>query len=1090
MPGHDKILTLPFHTSHLTMHDLVVMDSVESGLLMRKAGTPDYLLTLFHDPVTVWLGGKLMQLAPNTLLLWPPGEPQHFGLAHAWVYSWLHAGGQFLHEALRDMRLPLLTPLPLSQSSVVTDWLEAIRTELRQAHPDAQILGHLIKSLLLAVHRDCQFGNDTIPAAFWELKQYIETHFQEPIRLGSLAEQVMLSPSMMRQYFKQYFGIAPIEYLVQCRMRRACELLHDHALRIADVAAEVGYDDFKAFSALFYRHIGKRPRAFRDGLHSEIFQEQFRREQRSWELATLFEEGWIPVVECDFTQQHPLDARWRIEFLGGDAPLPVAVADAPLRLTDKALDLLPDRWLQLCWDQPTSEAIKWDLEVMPTRMGGFDLAVSLSGDLTHGYRLRLHQWDLLQLETVAHGHWEVLQQGRVSVPQEDRVCHITFWRSGNTITVELDGQPALSYQEAFPLYGAGHQTFAFGRGNSEILTRVLRLRVCKRRESDYVDVLEPGRVLLRCGHLDDAAAWFSEIANTHPQTKTAYEAQFLHALTIPAPETARRQQSLSTIAWQPEHPYRLTALRDLAFLHAETLNISGVHDIVCELLANGVTDDTCVRVITRVLEYLRLSHTTVPLTELLSLLASLPITSLDLSGLQLEQIHLPPALPLTRFTCSLNALTDLSPLSGLQLQVVNCSANAITDLSPLRGMPLQALSCSSNAITDLSPLHGMPLQALWCGDNQIADLSPLARMPLASLGCWRNHIRDLTPLQGLPIRQLNCDFNAVSDLTPLAGMLLGDLECSHNGITELTPLRRLPLRRLSCGGNAIGTLVDLADMPIESLSCHGCRITDLSPLQHSHLRVLNCQENLITDVSPISRLPLEELDISHNPVQELTSLAALPLKTLIMEGLPVTESTRDVLAHLSLTSLRVDLTPDIMPVLERNASLAFLNHHTTAHVVRILPALLTAWADWRSTGVSGTHATRLRQFAATTGDRAYLALPMTLSYADAVSFSTFVGGRLVCPSTPERYQTVSHYLNTVSDMSKHYLIGLLYDLQHHAWHWCSGDPVTWHPLDHQRCMYDIMRAASTTMEFAADAHRGVWQATDGPAYVIIEWDAS
>ena len=1110
MPDKNSNATLLFHTPQLRINNLTIMDIVESGLLTRTAGTPDYLLTFFHEPVTIWLGDQSMQLAPNTLFLWPPGEPQRFGLAQPWGYSWLHIGGQFLHEALREFHLPLLTPLPLSQSSVVTDWLTTIHSELHQAHPDAQILCNLIESLLLAVHRDCQFGNETIPSAFLDLKQYIETHFREPIRLDSLAERVMLSPSMMRQYFKHYFGMPPIEYLVQCRMRRACELLHDHALRIADVAAEVGYDDLKAFSVLFHRHIGQRPRAFRDSLRSETFQRQFQREQHAWELARLFEEGWVPVVECDFSQQQPLAAHWRVEYVGnGLTPIPVSLPDAPFRLTEKTLDLLPGPWFQLCWDESTSEAVKWELEVMPTLPDGFDLAVSLSGDLAHGYRLRMHSWNLLDLETNAHGHWEVLQQGRITLPQKVRVYRVSFWRTGNTISAELDGEPVWSYQEAFPLYGVGHQTFAFGHGNSRITTRVLRLRVFMRRESDYVDVLEPGRVLLRFGHRDDAAAWFSQVDATHPQTKTGYEAQFLHALTIPAQETTRREKVLAHIGRTPAHPYHLAALRELAFLHVETLNIPGAIDVVRELLAHGVTDETCTHVITRVLERLRVTHGDYPLADLLSLLSSLPVTSLDLSSLHLEHLDLPPMLPLTRLTCSLNNVSDLSPLSGLPLHTLNCSANAITDLSSLQGMPLHYLSCFANAITDLSPLRGMPLQELWCADNRIADLTPLAGMPLTVLGCWRNAIRDLAPIRELPLRDLNCNINAITDLTPLIGMPLQALYCSdnaivdlspladmslqvlgcdRNGITDLTPLRRLPLRHLSCGGNIIGSLAVLADQQLESLSCSACHLTDLSPLQHNPLRSLCCPDNRITDLSSISHLPLEVLDCSHNPVQDLTPLVALPLKSLVIEGYPLTHSMLHILAQLPLTSLRLDLTSAIMPVLERNSSLAFLNNHTTAHIARILPALQAALADWR-TSSSGTHGTPLQQFAVISGDRAYLALPMTLSCADALSFSAFVGGRLVCPSTPERYQAVARYLQSVSNLSEGYLLGLWYNQPERTWRWHSGDPVIWHQWYQQRSIHLIMSGEATIAKFSGTLHTDAWRATPGPAYVILEWDA-
>lgn len=78
-----------------------------------------------------------------------------------------------------------------------------------------------------------------------------------------LAREYGISPSSLKKYFEQVYGIPISEYLRQKRMEFAKELLACSDLSVADVAAEAGYSNQGKFSSAFKRYTQKTPLEYR-----------------------------------------------------------------------------------------------------------------------------------------------------------------------------------------------------------------------------------------------------------------------------------------------------------------------------------------------------------------------------------------------------------------------------------------------------------------------------------------------------------------------------------------------------------------------------------------------------------------------------------------------------------------------------------------------------------------------------------------------------------------------------------------------------------------------------------------------------------
>ena len=81
--------------------------------------------------------------------------------------------------------------------------------------------------------------------------------------LQDLARTAGMSPSYFCTQFKKWFGLSPIDYLIQYRMLHAAHLLADNNLMVSEIALRVGYNDPFLFSKMFKKHFGQSPRAMR-----------------------------------------------------------------------------------------------------------------------------------------------------------------------------------------------------------------------------------------------------------------------------------------------------------------------------------------------------------------------------------------------------------------------------------------------------------------------------------------------------------------------------------------------------------------------------------------------------------------------------------------------------------------------------------------------------------------------------------------------------------------------------------------------------------------------------------------------------------
>ena len=545
-------------------------------------------------------------------------------------------------------------------------------------------------------------------------------------------------------------------------------------------------------------------------------------------MARWLHEGWRVAIDDDYA--HVTQLSPAVQGFWGEDFGPLLTQPHMAEIRDGLLRLYPNSlWTGIVGADELGEELKVEVVAVNTSPAGLNLAIALSGDVWSGYRLRLVGYEDILLESTIAGSWEVLHRCTLSLDPRASEYHIVFWRSGNVFYAEVDGLRVLEYQEPFCPEGPEHRRFAIARFHGHGSADLRALRVCSRISPRYVDILEPGRLLLRLGHQQEAAAWFQRVAGEHPEAPVHQEAVYLAALATPMMPRARKEAAFQQAITEPDTPFQARVLRQWAFARVGWGDIDGAVAMALDCVRRYPGEHTPDILAEKIIAGMR-QWSLPEIERQLTVLARLPLTHLHLCTIPLQSLAPLRGLSLQELRCGETTVSDLSPLQGMPMERLSFLRSAISDLTPLTGMPLQELSCTNSRLTDLAPLHGMPLTSLSCADNAIADLSPLRGLPLVALHCDNNRIDDLAPLRGMPLHTLYCSSNAVHDLTPLRGMHLTLCYCVFNALRDLAPLEGMPLQKLLCAGNRITDLSPLRAMPLTVLGCLGNAITDLSPL--------------------------------------------------------------------------------------------------------------------------------------------------------------------------------------------------------------------------------------------------------------------
>jgi AraC-like DNA-binding protein len=233
------------------MHDYFVIGMIEDGLQKFSYGRELYVTP------------------PTGLIVINPGE-MHTGEAavpDGFRYRALYPDAALMGQIASEIK-GRSHAIPFFTQPVIED--KALFQEIRNLHVTLEgattVLEHesrylLALATLIMRHADVRLSSRRVG---WEkqevkrIRQYIDGHYAEDIKLADLADLVHWSPYYLLRAFRAGVGLPPHAYLENVRVREAQRLLQS-GKPLAQVSYETGFSSQSHFTTTFKYLIGVTP---------------------------------------------------------------------------------------------------------------------------------------------------------------------------------------------------------------------------------------------------------------------------------------------------------------------------------------------------------------------------------------------------------------------------------------------------------------------------------------------------------------------------------------------------------------------------------------------------------------------------------------------------------------------------------------------------------------------------------------------------------------------------------------------------------------------------------------------------------------
>ena len=161
---------------------------------------------------------------------------------------------------------PVVTVEP-AEGGLLEAFLRLLRLLGRAGGRELAVLGRLLKQEIV-YHLVTAPGGTTLARGVLDGQRtlavsraisWIREHYDEPLKIPSLAKSVHLSPSVLHRRFKLATVMSPLQYQKQVRLLEARKLLMSGDIEAASVAYQVGYESASQFSREYRRMFGSSP---------------------------------------------------------------------------------------------------------------------------------------------------------------------------------------------------------------------------------------------------------------------------------------------------------------------------------------------------------------------------------------------------------------------------------------------------------------------------------------------------------------------------------------------------------------------------------------------------------------------------------------------------------------------------------------------------------------------------------------------------------------------------------------------------------------------------------------------------------------
>jgi AraC-like DNA-binding protein len=238
----------------------------------RPHGTGDWLFLHFKTPITVRDSAGLLTIPAGACILYEPGRPQWYhGTGAGYTIDYCHFAGEAARGLVRRYAVPLNRAVLPSRPQPFSTMMRGLALEFhRHDRHWADVCSLLLTQILIAFGRSAS-GADAaeltprqaeLADRLRDLRMRVHQELKTRWTIPSLAGLAHLSPSRFSHVYRQFFGLSPMDDLIDARVAHAAWLLSSEPIPVKQVAAECGFSDTNYFSRVFHARTGCAPKDY------------------------------------------------------------------------------------------------------------------------------------------------------------------------------------------------------------------------------------------------------------------------------------------------------------------------------------------------------------------------------------------------------------------------------------------------------------------------------------------------------------------------------------------------------------------------------------------------------------------------------------------------------------------------------------------------------------------------------------------------------------------------------------------------------------------------------------------------------------
>jgi AraC family transcriptional regulator len=246
-----------------------------------ESHAPMVVLKLGGSPIReqIWGDGRLVvqrRTYPREIVVVPPGTYPASRTRGSMDFAIVEISPKIMAEAAREL-------VPMGHVELVHHWggynppveqlILAFKAELEAGCPGGNLyVESLATALAISLLKHYAVSRPLIrayrgglpPHRLKRVTEFIQGNLDKSLSLAELAELTGMSKAYFTIAFKRSTGLTPHQYVLECRINQAHQLLDHSDLSLSDIAARLGFSSQSHFTAVFRRRTGVTPRAFRD----------------------------------------------------------------------------------------------------------------------------------------------------------------------------------------------------------------------------------------------------------------------------------------------------------------------------------------------------------------------------------------------------------------------------------------------------------------------------------------------------------------------------------------------------------------------------------------------------------------------------------------------------------------------------------------------------------------------------------------------------------------------------------------------------------------------------------------------------------